>query len=129
MSSRAKARVRNALTSRDDEINAAFERLYAPFDQSDSSTVPSGSKLASAARALRDNYSDVSDAVAKAGAHVSGAGTLAEGLADYSAAYDKLASGLHTTSQKSGNSALDDMEELLDSAEKKVSGALRRLRL
>jgi hypothetical protein len=54
---------------------------------------------------------------------------LADGLAEYSAAYGKLARGLQTSNEGFGNTAFDQMEALLESAEQKVSSALGRLRL
>jgi hypothetical protein len=129
MNDRAKAKLRRALSSRDDEINAASQRLYSALSQTDASTVPSDSKLAAAAKSLRDNYSDVSQAVAATGARLPGAGALADGLAEYSAAFGKLARGLQSTNEGPGNNAFDQMEVLLQSAEEKVSTALGRLRL
>lgn len=133
MSDRDKAKVRRALGSRDAEISDAFQRLYAAFGYSDAASVPADNELAAAARSLRDNYRAVSDAVARAGAgagaRVPGSGRLADGLAEYSAAYGKLARGLQTSNEGSGNTAFDQMEDLLQSAEQKVSSALGRLRL
>lgn len=129
MNDRAKAKLRRALSSRDDEINAASQRLYSALTQTDASSVPSESRLAAAARSLRDDYGDVSRAVARVGPRVPGSGALADGLAEYSAAFGKLARGLQTTNEGSGNNAFDQMEVLLQSAEEKVSGALGRLRL
>lgn len=125
MSDRDKANVRRALSSRDAEINDAFQRLYAAFSYSDAASMPPENELAAAAKSLRDDYSAVSKAVAKAGTRVPGSGRLAE----YSAAYGRLARGLQTSNEGSGNTAFDQMEALLQSAEQKVSSALRRLRL
>lgn len=129
MSDRDKANVRRALSSRDAEINDAFQRLYAAFSYSDAASMPPENELAAAAKSLRDDYSAVSKAVAKAGTRVPGSGRLADGLAEYSAAYGRLARGLQTSNEGSGNTAFDQMEALLQSAEQKVSSALRRLRL
>lgn len=129
MSDRDKAKVRRALGSRDAEINDAFQRLYAAFSYSDAASMPPENELAAAARSLRDNYSAVSNAVVRAGVRVPGSGRLADGLAEYSAAYAKLARGLQTSNEGSGNTAFDQMEALLQSAEQKVSSALGRLSL
>lgn len=129
MSERDKAKLRRALSSRDREINDAVDRLYTAFSQSDATLVPSESQLAVAARSLRDNYRAVSAAVAKIGTRVAGGGQLADGLAECGAAYDNLARGLQTSGPASGNSAFDQMEALLQSAEEKVSSALGRLSL
>jgi hypothetical protein len=126
---RNKAKVRRALSSRNADINDAFQRLYAAFSYSDAASMPPENELAAAARSLRDDYSAVSNAVAKAGTRVPGSGQLADGLAEYSAAYGKLARGLQTSNEGFGNTAFDQMEALLQSAEQKVSSALGRLRL
>jgi hypothetical protein len=129
MSDRDKAKIRRALSSRDDQINDAFERLYDTFSQSDATSAPDDGTVAAAARSLRDNYRAVSMAVARTRAGIPGTGKLAEGLADYSAAYDKLARGLRTSDENSADNAFDQMDALLQSAENKVSSALGRLRL
>jgi hypothetical protein len=126
---RNKVKVRRALSSRDADINDAFQRLYAAFSYSDAASMPPENELVAAARSLRDDYSAVSKAVAKAGTRVPGSGNLADGLAEYSAAYGKLARGLQTSNEGFGNTAFDQMEALLESAEQKVSSALGRLRL
>jgi uncharacterized phage infection (PIP) family protein YhgE len=129
MSDRDKAKIRLALSSRDDQINDAFERLYDTFSQSDGTSAPDDSTVAAAAKSLRDNYRAVSAAVARTRARIPGTGKLADGLADFSAAYDKLARGLRTNDENSANNAFDQMQALLRSGERKVSSALGSLRL
>ncbi|HEY2603266.1 MAG TPA: hypothetical protein VGI67_17035 [Thermoleophilaceae bacterium] len=123
------SRIQSALGSRDPEIRDAFHRLYAPFNNSDATDVPSDGQLAAAARDLRDAYGELAAAVARAGRHVTGAGKLAAGLAEYSDAYDKLNRGIRSKSQTTRDNAFDDMSDLLDSADHKVSSAIRTLNL